>query len=183
MITTDDLDLAECMRRFRNHGIDMDHATRTKQGTWRYEMTELGHNYRITDFQCALGLSQLEKLPSFIHRRREIAKMYDQAFASVREINPLYTSPGVVNSYHLYVIRVNERDRIFSQLREKGIGVNVHYFPVHLQPYYQKTFGTGEGLCPTAEKAYRRILSIPIFPRIGDDDIARVVTAIEEVLN
>ncbi|MFZ0449711.1 MAG: aminotransferase class I/II-fold pyridoxal phosphate-dependent enzyme, partial [Desulfatiglandaceae bacterium] len=129
MITTDDLDLAECMRRFRNHGIDMDHATRTKQGTWRYEMTELGHNYRITDFQCALGLSQLEKLPSFIHRRREIAKMYDQAFASVREINPLYTSPGVVNSYHLYVIRVNERDRIFSQLREKGIGVNVHYFP------------------------------------------------------
>ncbi|RLC12943.1 MAG: UDP-4-amino-4,6-dideoxy-N-acetyl-beta-L-altrosamine transaminase [Deltaproteobacteria bacterium] len=183
MITTDDPDLAERMRRFRNHGIDADHARRAEQGTWRYEMTALGYNYRITDFQSALGLSQVAKLPSFLHRRWEIAGMYDQAFASAKGINPLYTSPDVVNSYHLYVIRVKERDRLFAQLRRKGIGVNVHYFPVHLQPYYRKTFGTSEGLCPNTEKVYKQILSLPIFPQMNDNDIERVVTAVEEVLN
>ncbi|MBW2097103.1 MAG: UDP-4-amino-4,6-dideoxy-N-acetyl-beta-L-altrosamine transaminase [Deltaproteobacteria bacterium] len=183
MIATDDPELAERMRTFRNHGIDMDHTSRMKQGTWQYEMMELGYNYRITDFQCALGLSQLNKLTSFVQRRREIAEMYDRAFASIKGINPLHTPPEVMNSYHLYVIRVNDRDQLFGQLREKGIGVNVHYFPVHLQPYYQKTFETREGLCPVAENAYNHILSLPMFPQMNDNDIERVVTVIEEILN
>lgn len=183
MITTDDSNLAERMRRFRNHGIDADHASRAEQGTWYYEMTELGYNYRITDFQCALGLSQLEKLPSFVQRRREIAGLYDREFASVKGLTPLYTCPDVMNSYHLYVIRVKERDRIFAQLRKKGIGVNVHYFPVHLQPYYRKHFGTGEGLCPVAEEAYRHILSLPMFPQLTDEQTNYVISSIEEAIN
>lgn len=183
MITTDDSNLAERMRRFRNHGIDADHASRAEQGTWYYEMTELGYNYRITDFQCALGLSQLEKLPSFVQRRREIAGLYDREFASVKGLTPLYTCPDVMNSYHLYVIRVKELDRIFAQLRKKGIGVNVHYFPVHLQPYYRKHFGTGEGLCPVAEEAYRHILSLPMFPQLTDEQTNYVISSIEEAIN
>ena len=181
MITTDDPVMAERMRRFRNHGINADHASRAEQGTWYYEMKDLGYNYRITDFQCALGLSQLKKLPVFLERRREIAKMYDREVASLKGVTPLYISPDVVHSYHLYVIRVKERARMFAQLREKGIGVNVHYFPVHLQPYYQENFGTSEGLCPVAEKAYNHILSLPLFPQMEDNDVERVVTAIEEV--
>ena len=181
MITTDDPVMAERMRRFRNHGINADHASRAEQGTWYYEMKDLGYNYRITDFQCALALSQLKKLPVFLERRREIAKMYDREVASLKGVTPLYISPDVVHSYHLYVIRVKERARMFVQLREKGIGVNVHYFPVHLQPYYQKNFGTSEGLCPVAEKAYNHILSLPLFPQMEDNDVERVVTAIEEV--
>jgi len=181
MIATDDQELAERMRTFRNHGIEVDHAKRAEQGTWYYEMTDLGYNYRITDFQCALGLSQLERLPSFLQRRRGIAKMYDQAFASLVGINPLHRSHDVESSFHLYVIRVNDRERVFAQLREKGIGVNVHYLPIHLQPYYQKTLGTGDGLCPVAEEVFKHILSIPLFPQMNDNDIERVVTVIEEI--
>lgn len=183
MITTNNEDFAKRMRIFRNHGITTDHRQRESKESWVYEMAELGYNYRITDFQCALGLSQLRRLPSFVHRRREIANMYDQAFASFKEINPLQTLPDGISSHHLYVIRVKDRDRIFAKLRRKGIGVNVHYIPVHLQPYYQKIFSTSEGVCPVAEKAYHGILSLPIFPRMDDNDIERVVTAIGEELN
>ena len=175
MITTDDPALAARMRRFRNHGIDADHTRREEQGTWYYEMKDLGYNYRITDFQCALGLSQLKKLPMFLERRRHIARTYDQKFASFKGIKRLSVAPDVTHSYHLYVIRVEDRDRLFSVLREQGIGVNVHYVPIHLQPYYQKKFGTEKGLCPVAEYAYQKILTLPIFPGMKDVDIEKVV--------
>jgi perosamine synthetase len=183
MVVTENRHLAEKMRRFRNHGIDTDHAQREKQGTWYYEMTELGYNYRMTDFQCALGISQLHKLPVFLARRRKIAETYDQAFASVEGVEPIRNFPDTSNSYHLYVVRVKERDRLFAELREKGIGVNVHYFPVHLQPYYRKHFGTGEGLCPVAEEAYHHILSLPMFPQLTDGETMYVVSSIEEATN
>lgn len=183
MITTDDPGLAERMRRFRNHGIDADHVTRAQQGTWYYEMTDLGYNYRITDFQCALGLSQLEKLPFFLKRRGEIAGLYDEAFRSSDEIKPLEKRKGIFNSYHLYVVRTDARDELFQRMREQGIGVNVHYVPAHLHPFYKRRFGTGKGLCPVAEEAYHHILSLPMFPQLTDEQTTYVISSIEEGIN
>ena len=169
MIVTDNPRLAERMRRFRNHGITTDHRQREKQGSWFYEMVDLGYNYRITDLQCALGLSQLKKLPLFLKQRRNIARAYDEAFAASAHIKPLAVAADVDHAYHLYVIRLQsadlaiDRNGLFGILRQNGIGVNVHYIPVHLHPFYRRQFGTGPGLCPAAETAYGQILSIPMF--------------------
>ena len=181
MITTDDPELARGMRRFRNHGITTDHRQREKQGSWFYEMVDLGYNYRITDFQCALGISQLKKLSRFLEHRRKIAKKYDQAFSGMPAIKPLVVDPDILHAYHLYVIRVDfeslggDRTASFKTLRQKGIAVNVHYIPVHLHPYYRKTFETGPGLCPVAEAAYKQILSLPMFPAITDEKTQKVI--------
>ncbi len=188
MVTTDDPDLAGRMRSFRNHGISADFRQRDRQGSWFYEMTALGYNYRITDFQCALALSQLRKLPQWLARRREIARRYDEAFAGLAAARPLAVRAGASHAWHLYVIRLEPaalrtgRAGIFGALRAEGIGVNVHYIPVHLHPYYRERFGTGPGLCPDAEAAYERILSLPLFPRMSDDDVHRVVAAVRKVL-
>ncbi|HEY4347350.1 MAG TPA: UDP-4-amino-4,6-dideoxy-N-acetyl-beta-L-altrosamine transaminase, partial [Gaiellaceae bacterium] len=152
-ITTDSPETAQRLRRLRNHGISSDHRERSENGAWFYEMTELGFNYRLTDFQCALGTSQLRKLPGFVERRRELAAQYDAALASAPGVEPLATRPGVDHAYHLYVVRVDRRDRVFRLLRDAGIGANVHYVPVHLHPFYRERFGTGVGLCPSAEAA------------------------------
>ena len=143
MVVTEDDDLAHRMRSFRNHGINIDHHQRAHAGRWDYTMDQLGFNYRLTDIQCALGLSQLKKLPGWLGRRREIAKRYDQAFSVIEGISPLHQCPDVEHVYHLYVIKVDlsvcgmDRDTLFAALREKGIGVNVHYAPVYQHQYYQ----------------------------------------------
>lgn len=184
MVTTDNSQLARRMCSFRNHGITTDLHQREKQGSWFYEMADLGYNYRITDFQCALGLSQLKKLSRFLEHRQKIAIKYNQAFSSVPVIEPLTVSPDIRHAYHLYVIRVNfeslgsDRTTLFKTLRNKGIGVNVHYIPVHLHPYYRKTFGTGAGLCPQAEAAYESILSIPMFSAMTDKEVETVISAV-----
>ena len=189
VVTTDNGDYVKRMRMFRNHGIDTDHRERRKRGSWFYEMQSLGYNYRITDFQCALGLSQLKKLSVRAQRRREIAALYDTAFADLPEIQPLGTSPDVLHAYHLYVVQLAEecpqgfRDSVFSGLRAKGIGVNVHYIPVHLHPYYVEQFGTGPGLCPVAEGAYNRILSLPLYSGMIEDDVSFVVESIREIMH
>ncbi len=181
MITTSDQRLAERMRIFRNHGISTDHHQREAQGSWFYEMTDLGYNYRITDFQCALGMSQLKKLPSWIKRRHEIARRYNEAFNECPQIKPLLVRDDVLHAYHLYVVRLNfegtnlNRNMIFKQLREKGIGVNVHYIPVHLHPFYRIKFKTAPGLCPVSEAAYNEIISLPMFPDLSDDDLGEVI--------
>ena len=188
MITTDNLQLAERMRRFRNHGINTDHLQREKQGAWFYEMVDLGYNYRITDFQCALGFSQLKKLPRFLEKRRKVAKCYDQGLGKLAEISPLAVNPDVLHAYHLYVIRLHftgpdtDRNAVYQTLRQKGIGVNVHYIPVHLHPYYQNQFGTKPGLCPVAESAYEQILSLPMFASISDEQIRKVIGALNETI-
>jgi perosamine synthetase len=188
MITTDNLQLAERMRRFRNHGINTDHRQREKEGAWFYEMVDLGYNYRITDLQCALGFSQLKKLPRFLEKRRKVAKHYDQAFGRSAEISPLAVNPDVLHAYHLYVIRLQftgpetDRNAVFQTLRQKGIGVNVHYIPVHLHPYYQNQFGTKPGLCPVAESAYEQILSLPMFASISDEQIRKVIGTLNETI-
>ena len=188
MITTDDPRLAWRMRVFRNHGITTDHRQREEQGSWFYEMVELGYNYRLTDIQCALGMSQLRKVPAWITRRREIACRYDAAFSEIPAVKPLEVRDDVCHAYHLYVIQLDltrlrvDRARIFAALRAEGIGVNVHYIPVHLHPFYQRHFGTGIGMCPVAETAYERIITLPIFPRMSERDVDDVITAVEKVI-
>lgn len=186
MVTTGSEELAARLRTFRNHGIATDHRQREAQGSWFYEMTELGYNYRLTDIQCALGASQLHKLRAWVARRREIARRYDAALAGT-PVQPLAPRDGVEHAYHLYVVRVDaaragaDRATFFQALRAEGIGVNVHYVPVHLHPYYRERLRTGPGMCPVAESAYERILSLPIFPRMSDGDVDDVVRAVRKV--
>jgi perosamine synthetase len=151
MITTSRADLAQRMCVFRNHGITADHRQRQQTDSWRYEMVELGFNYRISDIQCALGRSQLKKLPEWVRRRRQIAARYDSAFAGSDCVRPLAVSADVQHAWHLYVVRVGQdcsvcdRDSLFHLLRRAGIGANVHYSPVHLHPFYQKRYDTVPG--------------------------------------
>jgi len=188
VITTDDPTLAQRMRIFRNHGITSDHRQREAVGGWFYEMADLGYNYRLTDFQCALGLGQLRKLASFVARRQAIAHRYDTAFAGLKVAHPLAVRPDAAHAYHLYVLALDldrlrmKRDAVFAALRAEGIGVNVHYIPVHLHPFYQKRFGTGLGQCPVAEAAYERIISLPIFPAMTEGDVEDVIAAVRKVV-
>jgi perosamine synthetase len=188
MITTGNPKFAERMRVFRNHGITTEHSQRTDQGTWYYEMVDLGYNYRLTDFQCALGMSQLRKLGKWVALRQEIAQRYDYAFTGLSEVSPLAVRPDVSHAYHLYVVRLGlerlrvNRAQIFAALRAENIGVNVHYIPVHLHPFYRSRFGTKPGDFPMAENAYERIISLPIFPTMTDLDADHVVTAVKEII-
>ena len=179
MVVTDRVDLAAAMRMFRTHGITSDAAARETQGTWFYEMQVLGYNYRITDIQCALGLSQLRRMEPWLARRRALAATYDRAFAGCPGIRPLVVRPGLEHAWHLYVVRVQDRREVFEGMRAAGIGVNVHYIPVHLHPYYRARLGTGPGLCPTAEAAYEELLSLPMHQSLLDDQVARVVETLE----
>jgi len=188
MITCAGFEMAHAMRRFRNHGITSDHFQREQLGSWLYDMVELGYNYRLSDIQCALGLSQLTKLPQWLARRRAIARRYDAAFKDCPAIRPLAVRADVEHGYHLYVVQLDgnflaaDRLQLFAALRAEGIGVNVHYLPVHLHPYYRDQFATGEGLCPNAEAAYEKILSLPIFPAMTDGDVDDVIEACWKVV-
>jgi perosamine synthetase len=187
IVTTDDEELAERMRVFRNHGITSDFRARELKGSWFYEIRDLGFNYRLTDLQCALGLSQLDKVGGWVARRREIAARYDAAFSGLAQLAPLEVVDDVEHAYHLYVVRLaveqlrGGRAEVFAALRAEGIGVNVHHIPVHLHPFYRERFGTGPGLCPVAEAAYERILTLPLFPRMSDDDVEDVIAAVRKV--
>jgi perosamine synthetase len=188
MITTDDEQLAQRMRVFRNHGITTDHRQRERQGSWFYEMVELGYNYRLTDLQCALAQSQLCKLHSWITDRQDIARRYTAAFAELEPVTPLKVREDVSHAYHLYVILLEldqlrvDRATVFAALRAEGIGVNVHYVPVHLHPFYRERFSTQNGLCPLAEAAYERIITLPVFPQMSDSDVDDVITAVFKVM-
>ncbi|MCH2200472.1 MAG: UDP-4-amino-4,6-dideoxy-N-acetyl-beta-L-altrosamine transaminase [Fuerstiella sp.] len=173
MITTNDVALASEMRRFRNHGIVTDARRRQETGTWFYEMQSLGFNYRISDIQCALGIQQLKKLDTWIERRHQIAVQYDEAFGDDDGIEPLARLAESRHAWHLYVVRLKHqsRDSVFRRLRTAGIGVNVHYIPVHLHPFYRQHFQTGPGLCPNAESAYEQILSLPVYPGMTNEQV------------
>ncbi|HFQ80025.1 MAG TPA: UDP-4-amino-4,6-dideoxy-N-acetyl-beta-L-altrosamine transaminase [Desulfobacterales bacterium] len=177
MIVTNNTYFADRMRMFRNHGITSDHRQRAEKHTWKYDMVDLGYNYRLSDIQCALGISQLKKLPNWLKRRQEIAARYDKAFMKTN-IRSLSKHPKCSHAYHLYVVRVPQRDKIFNILRESGIGVNVHYAPLHLHPYYRSKFNCQPGICPKAERAAESILSLPIFPALSDLEQTQVITAI-----
>lgn len=187
MVTTNDPELAARLRRFRTHGVTADDRQRAAEGSWFYEMVDLGYNYRLTDLQSALGLSQLGKLPGWLARRREIAARYTRAFATLPEVEPPAVLPDREPAWHLYVIRLHldrrgvGRAEVFRALRAENIGVNVHYIPVPWHPYYQG-LGYKKGGWPVAENAYERMLSLPIFPAMTGQDVEDVITAVRKVI-
>jgi perosamine synthetase len=187
-VTTNNASFAARMRTFRNHGMTVDHRQRSAEASWVYEIVELGYNYRLTDIQSALGLSQLTKLKARVTRRQAIAHEYHRAFATIPEVRPLSVRAGVSHAYHLYVVRVDaarlgcDRATIFAALRREGIGVNVHYIPVHLHPFYRQRFGVGPGLCPVAEAAYESILTLPLFAGMDARDVKDVIEAVTKVV-
>jgi perosamine synthetase len=189
MVTTNDAALAEALRRFRNHGISSDARQRQASGQWYYEMVLLGFNYRLTDIACALGLSQLSKLKANLARRREIAAQYTAAFRGVPGLIPPSVRTEANPAWHLYPIRVDlakltvDRGQIFRALRAENIGVNVHYIPVHLHPYYRSQFGHRDGESPVAEAAYERLISLPMFHGMTDADVGDVVRAVSKVIS
>jgi perosamine synthetase len=180
MCTTDKAQMAAHMRRFRNHGIDSDHRSREKAGAHAYDMVELGYNYRLPDVQCALGLAQLSRLTGWVSARQKIAGWYEEALAGLAEVTPLRTRKDRTNAYHLYVVKLADgidRDRAFARLRAEGIGANVHYAPVHLHSYYRNR-GYGPGFAPVAEAVSQQILTLPMFPAMTQNDVARVAGAL-----
>lgn len=188
MVTTDDPELASRLRRFRTHGITTEFRERERDSSWIYEMVDLGFNYRLTDLQCALGLSQLDKLPTWTVRRREIAARYTAAFTNLAEIETPTVLPDREPAWHLYIIQLNldrlraGRAELFRALRAENIGVNVHYIPVPWHPYYQG-LGYKKGEWPVAESAYERMISLPIFPAMTDGDAEDVIVAVTKVVN
>ncbi|MFH0780877.1 MAG: DegT/DnrJ/EryC1/StrS family aminotransferase, partial [Pseudomonadota bacterium] len=187
MAVTDNIEYARRMRLFRNHGISTDFREREKQGSWHYEMVDLGFNYRMTDFQCALGISQMHSLPDFLDRRQEIARQYTEAFQNNNDVFPLHLHPNNHHAWHLYVVklagRLADRKVVFQEMRVAGIGVNVHYIPVHLHPFYSHRFGYKPGLCPVAEEVYLHILSLPIWPGMSNDDVDTVIKCLHKIAN
>lgn len=183
MVTTNDETLWETMKILRNHGM----VKTPDMKPWEYEMRMLGYNYRITDIQCALGLSQLGKLDDFIARRRELAKRYDEAFEHHPAIRPLYRFNGR-SSYHLYVVRIDfravplSREELFVKMREEGIGLQVHYMPINRQPYYRR-LGYGGEKTPEMDRYYAECVSLPLYPKLGDSEQSRVVETLKGLLN
>lgn len=185
VITTNREDLYRKLILLRTHGITKEPEEMAScDGPWFYEMQELGFNFRITDFQCALGLSQLKKLAGFVGRRRAIVAAYNLSFQSESELIPPFEGQDNYSSYHLYVLQFKTLDRlaVFNALRVKGIGVHVHYIPVHLQPYYREQFGYKPGDFPEAETYYRRVVTLPLFPIMTDDEVRCVIRAVQETL-
>jgi len=184
LVLTDREDLAKRVRQLRTHGItkDPEEMNQKAPGDWIYEMQELGFNYRITDFQCALASSQLKKLDGWIRRRQEIAALYRKLLDDVEEAILPAEPPGREHVYHLFVVLIPNRDRVFEAMRSAGIGVQVHYIPVHTQPFYQKRFGFKWGDFPKAEEYYKRAISLPIFPAMTDQDVKRVADCLKQAL-
>jgi dTDP-4-amino-4,6-dideoxygalactose transaminase len=175
---------------FRHHGITKDDSAFVNKGEnagqWYHEMQYLGYNYRLTDIQCALGISQLKKLNTFIQKRRQIASAYNLAFKG----NPFFDLPveknGVKSAWHLYAIKLKDaykrmKPKIFEELRLRQLGVQVHYIPVHLQPYYRQ-LGYSQDLCPKAKDFYERQISIPIYQTMSDEDVDYVISSLLDVL-
>jgi len=181
-ITTNSKELYEQLLILRNHGI----VKTEDMKPWQYEMRKLGFNYRITDVQCALGLSQLKKLPKFIKKRVDIAKRYDKVFANSK-IRPLYSYSGK-SSYHLYVVRVNfddisiTKEKLFLKMRERGIGLQLHYMPINKQPYY-KSLGYGSEYTPVMDRYYKEAFSLPIYPKMSNEEQEYVINSLFEVIN
>jgi perosamine synthetase len=189
IITTNNKEYYEKLLQFRSHGI-----TREKEklneyhGPWYYEMQFLGYNYRMTDIQAALGKSQLKKIDKFIELRRKYIAMYNEAFKDINEIITPFQHKDGQSSWHLYIIRLKldqltaSRSEIFEALQQQNIGVNVHYIPVHFQPYYQQ-LGYKKGICPNAEKLYEEMITLPLFPAMSEEDVHDVIKAVKRTID
>lgn len=183
MVTTNNEELARRLRLFRSHGVERDPSRMSRNdGPWYYEMVDLGYNYRLTDIQCALGLSQLAKLDRFVQARRRIARRYAELLKGVPPVGLPPHHPG--HSYHLYPIRVpaERRRDVFEALRREGVGVQVHYLPVHMHPYYKDLYGIPDDDLPNALNYYRETISLPMFPSLEDHEQDRVVELLSSYL-
>lgn len=188
-VLTDNSVLAEKIKLLRTHGMTKDvNLLEENHGSWYYEMVDLGFNYRITDFQCALGSNQLKKLDEYLIKRRKIASLYDQAFANIDNIIIPFVKPEVKHAYHLYPLQIDfdkfgiSRRELFEQLAKKNIFCQVHYIPIHLQPYYRNNFGFKKNDFPVAEKFYSREISLPVYPDLSEDDQLFVIESLKSIL-
>jgi UDP-4-amino-4,6-dideoxy-N-acetyl-beta-L-altrosamine transaminase len=192
-VTTDDETLARRLRRFRTHGITRETEelaqSDLERGPWYYEMQELGFNYRITDLQCALGLTQLKRLDAFVQRRQAIVDRYLDAFGQDPALLVPAVRRGVEPAWHLFPLRLRlgrlraGRREVFEALRARGLGVQVHYIPIPLHPYYRKRFGYAPGDFPEAEAYYAAEISLPLFPRMTDGDVGDVIAIVRSVID
>ncbi len=185
MVLTNSEKLYGKLLMFRTHGItrETDRLENKNEGAWHYEMQSLGFNYRITDFQCALGVQQLKKLEKFIARRREIVNIYNENFKNIGGITLPQENGPARSAWHLYVIKAQkDRREVFDALRAAGIGVNVHYRPVYLQPYYRQ-LGYHPGQCPNAEDYYRQAITLPLYPKMSNDDVRHVIDVFKQVIH
>jgi dTDP-4-amino-4,6-dideoxygalactose transaminase len=185
LATTNNPELAARMERLRSHGITRDPALMTQEpdGPWYYQQIDLGLNYRMTEMQAALGLSQMKRLKEFVARRHVLADRYDYALTDLPLATPT-RHPGSYSSFHLYIILLNSparRREIFEALREQGVGVNIHYIPVHMQPYY-RNLGFRIGDFPISEDYYSRAISIPLFSTMTDTQQNKVIDALKSAL-
>lgn len=189
IITTNNEEYYEKLLQFRSHGIIREKDKLNEyHGLWYYEMQFLGYNYRMTDIQAALGISQLKKIDKFIELRRKYVTMYNNAFQYMSEITTPFQHEDGESSWHLYIIRLNldklmvSRREIFEALHQQNIGVNVHYIPVHLQPYYQQ-LGYRKGICPKGEKLYEEMITLPLFPAMSEEDVNDVIKAVKRTID
>jgi UDP-4-amino-4,6-dideoxy-N-acetyl-beta-L-altrosamine transaminase len=188
MALTNDAALAKSMQLFRSHGItrEIDQMTHEPDGPWYYQQIDLGFNYRLTDLQAALGLSQMRRLDEFVAKRHALAQRYDQILSDLPIVIP-WQHPDSYSSFHLYIVRLKLEQtgthrQVFEALRAAGIGVNLHYIPVYLQPYYQK-LGFKPGYCPEAERYYAEIISLPMFPALTVEEQDQVVKALRTAVS
>ncbi|MGN0238164.1 MAG: UDP-4-amino-4,6-dideoxy-N-acetyl-beta-L-altrosamine transaminase [Lepagella sp.] len=182
MVTTANPELYKRLNLFRTHGITRDPEALTHcDGGWYYEMQDLGFNYRLTDFQAALGISQLNRAAAGLERRQQIAHRYDEAFADLPEVVTPYRAEDICHAFHLYVIQVPDRKGLYDFLRSQGILAQVHYVPLHLMPYYRQ-FGWTDSSLPVVEEYYRHCLSLPMFPTLSDEQQEYVITKVREFL-
>lgn len=192
-VLTNDEELLRRLRTFRNHGMERDASRflRSERGPWIYEMQSLGYNYRLPDLNCALGLSQLKRLPQLVERRRRIAALYRELLPRLEGVGlpqPDRLDAGTVGAYHLFVVRVDmsaldtDKKTLFEAMRAENIGVQVHYIPLQLQPYYQHRYGWRDNDCPNALDYYHECMSLPMFPAMSDADVDDAVRALAKVL-
>lgn len=188
-VTTNDEKLYQKLLMLRSHGTTKDEKLLTKNpGPWYYEMQSLGFNYRMTDMQAALGYSQLLKLNFFKKRRREVVAMYNKAFVGMKYLKTPTEPENVSSCFHLYATQIDfaalgkTRSQVMAELREKGIGTQVHYIPVPTQPFYKKTYGYKDGDYPKAENYYEKELSLPLYPGLSDNDVNSLIKAVKEVI-
>ena len=185
-ILTNDFEIDKKVKSLRTHGINKNVKEYSKnEGPWYYEMVELGYNYRITDFQCALGINQLKKLNHFIDKRREIAFKYDESFSDNDNLTIPKSDNNIKHAYHIYPLKINfssinvSKQDFFNKLLSLGIRLQVHYIPVHLQPYYQTNYNFKSGDFPVAEDFYEKEVSLPIFYNLTNDQLSFVIDAIK----
>ena len=189
-VLTDNEEYYKKLLLYRSHGMTRDQTQMTKEseGSWYYQMIDLGYNYRMTDMQAALLISQLEKLPMFSKRRKEIVARYNEAFSRIPELTLQQELEGSDSTRHLYILRIKpeklriDRRGFFDALAAENIMCNVHYIPIYLQPYYQE-MGYPKGLCPRAEKLYSEMMSLPLYYAMTDQDVEDVITAVQKIVD